>query len=56
VNLQRRIAEARRASLVRSVGRRSGFAWWFRRARIEPDHDASALKPQTEDFGHAIRF
>jgi hypothetical protein len=56
VNLQRRIAEARRASLVRPVGRRSGFAWWFRRARPAADVDASAARPFREDFEHAIRF
>jgi hypothetical protein len=55
VNLQRRIAEARRASLVRSVGRRGGFRW-LRRARVEADVDAGVLKPIQEDFTHAIHF
>ena len=56
LNLQRRIADGRRAALVRSLGRKKGRRWlpWSKGSRAVPD--ASALKPCREDVGHALKF
>ncbi len=61
VDLQRRIREARRDTIARTVGRHGRTTLLDRVLGREPGHppvtvDAAALKPTGEDVGHAFRF
>jgi hypothetical protein len=58
LDLHRRIRDARRDAVARSVAR-NGRAGWLRRAfgrRRLTDLDGTVFAPAGEDVGHAFRF
>jgi hypothetical protein len=55
LDLQRRIAEAKRETALRSF-RRGRRGRWFRRGTRPHTIDAKVLSPTGEDVGQAFRF